>query len=160
RDEYAGKSVLVVGSGYSAATTVCNLAALAEHDPGPWVTWLARGASSQPIRRIANDPLRERDQLAMRANNLATRSDGNVEFHKQAAVEAVEFAGPEKGFVVMARYGGKVNQLYVDRIIANVGYTPDTRLSGELQIHECYATLGPMKLAAALLQHAGADCLA
>jgi hypothetical protein len=29
----------------------------------------------------------------------------------------------------------------------------------ELQVHECYASLGPMNLAAALLKHAGADCL-
>jgi hypothetical protein len=28
-----------------------------------------------------------------------------------------------------------------------------------LQVHECYATLGPIKLAAALLKHAGGDCL-
>ena len=46
-----------------------------------------------------------------------------------------------------------------DAIIANVGYTPDTNLYRELQIHECYATLGPIKLAASLLGQKAGDCL-
>ncbi len=49
------------------------------------------------------------------------------------------------------RVGGKLSTWEVDRVIANVGYTPDTSLYRELQVHECYASLGPMKLAAALL---------
>jgi hypothetical protein len=60
---------------------------------------------------------------------------------------------------VSARCAGKEKSFDVDRIIANVGYSPDTALYRELQIHECYASLGPMKLAAALQKHAGGDCL-
>jgi len=95
----------------------------------------------------------------VRANTLATRTDGNVEFHNQAVVEMIETAGPDKGFKVSARCAGKQRTWEVDRMIANVGYSPDTALYRELQVHECYATLGPMNLAAALLKHAGADCL-
>jgi hypothetical protein len=41
-----------------------------------------------------------------------------------------------------------------------VGYRPDRSLYEELQVHECYATAGTMKLAAKLLSsNAGADCL-
>ena len=159
RAHYAGKTVLVVGGGYSAATTVCNLAALAEEQPETWVVWLARTASTQPIRRHANDPLRERDRLAVRANTLATRADGNVEFHNQTVVEAVESLGPDKGFRVTVRRAGKTRTWEADRVVANVGYTPDTDLYRELQVHECYASLGPMSLAAALLKHGGSDCL-
>jgi thioredoxin reductase len=158
RTEYAGRTVLLLGSGYSAATTVCNLAQLGEAHPETWVIWLARAAGSQPIKRIANDPLRERDRLAVRANTLATRSDGNVEFHKQTMIEALEPAG-EKGFRVTASCAGKRSSWEVDRIVANVGYSPDTSVYRELQVHECYASLGPMNLAAALQKHAGADCL-
>src|SRR5207253_1333939 len=43
RSAYAGKNVLIVGSGYSAATSACNLVSLAESDPGTWVIWLVRG---------------------------------------------------------------------------------------------------------------------
>jgi thioredoxin reductase len=159
RTHYAGKSVVVVGSGYSAATTVCLLATLAEQHSDTWVIWLARGASTQPLKRIAADPLRERDRLAVRANTLATRGEGNVEFHPQSLVERIEWAGAERGFRVTARVAGKPRTWEVDRVIANVGYTPDPSLYRELQVHECYASLGPMRLAAALLKHAGSDCL-
>jgi hypothetical protein len=156
---YAGKNMLVVGGGYSAATTACALARLAEDHPETWVIWLARGARTQPLPRIPGDPLKERDRLAVRANSLATRGDGNVEFHAQTFIEAVESAGPDKGFKVTVRCAGKVRTWEVDRLIANVGYTPDTDLYRELQVHECYASLGPMNLAAALLKQGAADCL-
>jgi len=41
-----------------------------------------------------------------------------------------------------------------------VGYHGDDSLFEQLQVHQCYATGGPMKLAAALLQNPTADCLA
>jgi thioredoxin reductase len=154
RSHYAGKNILVVGAGYSAATTVCNLAALAEQHPDTWVVWVARGSSSQPIRRIAGDPLKERDRLAVRANTLATRAEGNVEFHPQTVIEAVEALEKDRGFRVRARGGGGRERTWeVDRIVANVGYTPDTALYRELQVHESYLT--PMALASALLKQAG-----
>jgi len=159
RAHYADKTTLVIGGGYSAATTVCNLATLAEKHPGTWVIWLAHSTRTQPIRRFVNDPLRERDQVAVRANMLATRADGSVEFHPGAAVDAVEFRGPDKGFLVRGRRGSKEMTWEADRLIANVGYSPDSSLYRELQIHECYASLGPMALAAALLKHGGGDCL-
>jgi thioredoxin reductase len=139
--DYAGRSVLVVGSGYSAATTVCNLAALGEQNTATWVVWLARGGNSQPIKRLANDPLRERDRLAVRANTLATRGEGNVEFHASSAIEGVEWLGPDKGFRVTARCGGKTRTWDVDRVVGNVGYTPDTAIHRELHIPEGHASL-------------------
>lgn len=90
---------------------------------------------------------------------LAMRGEGNVEFHAQAIVETIEFYGKDDGFLVGRRVGGEVQSWQVDRIIANVGYGPDPTLYRELQVHECYASLGPMSLAAALLDHAGGDCL-
>src|SRR5262249_50756775 len=107
RHHYAGKNVLVYGAGHSAATTVCLLADLAEQHPDTWVVWLARGPSTQPIRRVPGDPLRERDRLAVRANTLATRPDGNVEFHPQTINESVEGHGHDRGFRVEARCAGR-----------------------------------------------------
>lgn len=159
RAYYAGKTILVVGAGYSAATTVSNLATLAERVPETWVIWLARGGQTQPIRRFTNDPLRERDRLAVRVNTLATRAEGNVEFHPNSVIDALDYLGPDQGFRVAVRSAGKPRTWDVDRIIANVGYGPDSAIYRELQVHECYASLGPMKLAAALLKHPGGDCL-
>lgn len=70
-----------------------------------------------------------------------------LEFHQDGVGEA----GPERVTVE------------ADNVIANVGYRPDTSLFQELQVHQCYASEGPMKLAAALLASSGAgsaDCLA
>ena len=52
-------------------------------------------------------------------------------------------------------------EVEVDRILALTGSVGDHMLYRQLQVHECYATSGPMKLAAALLGEAGgsADCL-
>jgi thioredoxin reductase len=159
RGHYADKTTIVVGGGFSAATTVSNLATLAEKHPSTWVIWLARDRGMQPIKRIMNDTLRERDRLAVRANTLATRPDGGVEFHPQVAIDAVEAGGPDGPFAIHGRRDGKPTKWEGDRLIANVGYSPNDRLYRELQVHECYATLGPMALAAALLKHAGGDCL-
>jgi thioredoxin reductase len=159
RGHYTGKTVLVVGGGYSAATSVCNLAALAEQHQETWTIWLARSPGTQPLRRLAGDPFKERDRLAARANNLATRPDGNVEFHPQTVIDAVECAGPDKGFKVSARVAGKPRTWEVDRVIANVGSTPDTGLYRELHVHECHISLAPAGLATALREHAGGDGL-
>ncbi len=139
---YADKTTLVIGAGYSAATSVALLADLAGKHPGTWVIWLARRGSSQPIRRVVNDSLRERDLVAARANMLATRTDSNVEFHPGLLVEAIESRGPDKGFVVKAGCNGKNQTFEVDRVIANVGYTPDSDLYRELHVHECCAFSG------------------
>jgi hypothetical protein len=134
RDHYADKTTLVVGGGPSAATTVSELAALAEKHPATWVIWLARGDASQPVRRFADDPLKERDRVAVRANTLATRGDGAVEFHPRAAVEAVEKS--PAGFKVTGRCAGKTQTWEVDRIIGAVGFGPDAGVYRELQVTE------------------------
>jgi thioredoxin reductase len=158
RKTYAGRNILVVGGGYSAASTIRDLAKLAEEESATWVVWAARCTSSQPIRRVVNDPLPERDRLAQRANMLATRPEGNVEFRNQIVIESLE---PIQGGVrVTGRAGSKKTTWEVERVIANVGYAPDDDLFRELQVHQCYATQGPMGLAAALLKQGGADCLA
>jgi thioredoxin reductase len=159
RSHYADKTTIVVGGGFSAATTVSNLATLAEKHPSTWVIWLARGTGMQPIKRVVNDTLRERDRLAVRVNTLATRPDGCVEFHPQTVIDSIEIGGPDGPFAVRGRRDGKSVKWESDRLIANVGYTPNDRPYRELQVHECYATLGPMALASALLKHAGGDCL-
>jgi thioredoxin reductase len=156
---YADRTTIVIGGGYSAATTVSNLATLAEKRPSTWVIWLARGPGMQPIKRVVNDALRERDRLAVRANSLATRPDGCVEFHPQTVIDSIECQGQDGPFAVQGRRDGKPMKWEADRLIANIGYSPNEQIYRELQVHECYATLGPMAVAAALMKHGGGDCL-
>jgi hypothetical protein len=159
KNHYAGRTTLIVGSGYSAATSAVNLAELAREHSATWGIWVARGLGSTPLRRIPNDPLKERDRLAMKANSVATRSDDNVEFQAGVHIDAIEFLGQDKGFKVSARTPAGAKTWEVERIIANVGYSPDTNLARELQIHESFTSLAPMALAEALAANRGHDCL-
>lgn len=161
RQKYAGKHILLVGSGYSAATSAVALAQLAAEAPGTHVTWIARhelsADSPGPIPAIADDRLPERAALARRANELAA-AGGALEF--LPATTILRIAQNSSGSFAVELAGQKSETRTFDRIIANVGYRPDNRLYEELQFHECYATQGPLKLAAALLgQGRGADCL-
>jgi Pyridine nucleotide-disulphide oxidoreductase len=155
RAKYAAKTVLVVGAGYTAATHVCRLGELSAAHPEQWTIWLARGPRSTPMHRHPNDPLRERDRLAAKANMLACRGEGNVEFHASSNVESIISHGPDKGFTVSADVSGKSMTWNVDRVIASVGYSPDTTIYRELQIQECPVTLGPHGVATALAKHSG-----
>ena len=47
----------------------------------------------------------------------------------------------------------------VDQVIVNTGFGPDDSIYRELQVHECYASRAPMKLATALLGAGAGDCL-
>jgi thioredoxin reductase len=136
RAKYVGKSVLIVGAGHSAATQVVRLAELAEKHPEMWIVWLARGPRSQPLPRNANDAFRERDRLAGKANMLATRGEGHVEFHASSGVQEIHFLGPDKGFRVSALVAGKKMSWDVDRVISCVGCQPDFNLTRELRVEE------------------------
>jgi thioredoxin reductase len=136
KNHYAGKSIVLVGDGYSAATTISALATLAEEYPATWVFWLTRGPRGAPLPRLPNDPFKERDRLAAKANSLATRCDGNLEFHPQTLLDEVVHHGPDKGFRVVGRSNGKPVSWEVERVIANVGYRPDTKLTAALGPNE------------------------
>ncbi|MCP4512101.1 MAG: hypothetical protein GY826_37515, partial [Fuerstiella sp.] len=164
RDQYAGHHTLVVGSGYSAATSVCLLAELQNSAPTTRVTWITRGSRSAPILPVVNNVLVERSTLTTAANRLAVQSDSCVEWmagplierlSRTAARIRVELTWPEGDSVAEQSRG----QVVVDRVIANAGFRPNTEAFRELQIHRCYATDGPIKLAAHLLGETSGDCL-
>ena len=136
KDLYAGRGIALIGDGYTAATTVCQLAALAEEHPATWVFWLTRGARGAPLTRIPNDPLKERDRLAVKANSLATRCDGNLEFHPQTLLDEVICHGQDRGFRVAGRSNGKPAAWDVERVIACVGTRPDLSISHNLRVDE------------------------
>lgn len=153
--------ILVVGAGYSAATTVVALAEARPTNSQAIIYWRTRQPATVPMVRIDGDPLFERDRLASRANELATGSAGPVDWKSGWVIEAL--TRDQTGAIwveLSAMDTGMRDTLVVDRVIANVGTRPDRSLIEELQVHECYATHGPMKLAAALLGARSADCLA
>ncbi|MBC7853321.1 MAG: hypothetical protein IAF94_07790 [Pirellulaceae bacterium] len=164
RERYAGKHTLLIGAGYSAATNADLLAQLVRETPDSRVTWITRregpAAAGGPMALISGDRLPERNRLARQANALAGDPQSGINYWPGNVVEAIEETGhaPIHAFEVMLA-GPQEGKHTFDRIIANVGFTPDRSLYEELQVHECYASLGPMNLAAALTGNASADCL-
>ena len=160
REKYAHRHTLVIGSGYSAATTVVALEELARQAPYTSITWITRSpnpSAEGPIRLIPDDRLPERERLARAANRLAGDDCDHVTHWPETVVDALTHPG-DGSFVVQLK-GRHAGEVSVDRMIANVGYRPDRRIYSELQVHECYATDGPMKLSAALCNQQSADCL-
>lgn len=173
REEYAGRSTLVVGAGYSAATNVVGLAKLAAERAGTHVTWLTRQSrvadGAGPIQRIENDRLPERDRLATWANELAGDTTSPVRHLTIIGIRAIQYDRSADQFEVSwvaKNEDSGFEEEHVerfDRVVANVGYRPDSSVYSELQVHECYATGGPMKLAARLMaqssENGSLDCL-
>ena len=150
REEYVGKHTLVVGGGYSAATSIVGLAKLAESNPATKATWVTRrensGTRPGPIAQLADDPLPERDALAQRANMLALDPKSCVEHCPATYVDAVEWNESEQKFEV--ELSGRHAGFYkFDRIIAGVGFAPETELYSQLQVFHSPTTDGPAPLA-------------
>ncbi|MEX2176960.1 MAG: hypothetical protein WD872_21540 [Pirellulaceae bacterium] len=153
RSRYAGRHTLLIGAGASAATNLVALGQLAQASPGTRATWITRregpAGTAGPIAVIAGDRLPQRAQLAGEANRLAGDPSSGIAYWPATVVERIGRENAAGSFHV--ELSGRHAGVYAfDEILANVGFRPDHRLYEELQIHECYATQGPMKLAAAL----------
>lgn len=156
---HAGRRTLLVGCGHSAGGTALALAGLARSRPGTRVLWLAGGEKREPYAPRPDDPLPERAALETQAARLLRGGGGALECLRGWVVEEIREAPVSSFDVTLVRQVARRRER-VERVIANVGYLPDRSLYEELQVHECYATQGPMKLSAALLGASSADCLA
>lgn len=154
--DWSGKTVLLTGAGHSAQTAVRDLAALAQDAPGTRVVWVLRSAEPD-WGSPEGDPLPERARLAADAQALASGSSPAVEVRKGYAIE--ELSRPNGKIEAVLRNGSGSERVAVDRVLSLTGFVGDHELYRQLQIHECYATCGPINLSAALLGAAAGDCL-
>lgn len=156
-DRWRGKTILLVGAGHSAQTAAEGLAEIAERDPATLIIWaLRRAEPSWPVD--PDDPLPERRRLTARARELASGSSA-FDVRTGVVVDGFRLAG-DRVEVVLRHLTGTVDTVEVDRVLSLTGSVGDHAMYRQLQVHECYATSGPMKLAAALLASGGGDCLA
>jgi len=164
---FAGKSVLVIGSGYSAITTITNVLALKKHSPKTEIHWFTRRRTKngEPgvYTVIKDDVLPQRLSLCVLGNELAAESGAANARARHQVVRSIAKVEEVHGRVRVHYYPGDSDTtavLDVDHIVSNCGYRPDMSLARELQVHYCWASDGPMNLAASLLGSAGGDCLA
>lgn len=153
---WAGRTILLTGAGHSAQTAAAQLAELAREAPGTRVIWAVRNRRPD-WGAVAADPLPERAALAATAAGLAAGASDAVSVRPGVVTEALHARGDR--IAVTLRNGGH-EQIEVDCILALNGGVGDQALYRQLQVHECYATTGPMNLAAALLgETTNGDCL-
>jgi hypothetical protein len=153
RPRFANRHTLLLGSGHSAATVLRDLEELAQHHPHTKVTWAIRRPGQQ-LQILCDDPLPERRSLVARALALRASPPPWLQHLGTCVLESVSASDR---FDVALRHMRTNLVLSVDEIVALVGYRPDESIYEQLQVHQCYATHGPIKMAAALL--GSTDCL-
>ena len=161
RVRFADKKTLLVGGGYSAATALEAFQDLVREASHTSVFWLNCSRQTEPYELFENDPLPDRDALGRLGNRLALRPPDWLEYLPGSSVQQITgWPQDDRGaFEVTVETDSGPRELQIDEIVSNVGFIPDHSLYRQLQVHECYATAGPIKLAATLLD-GPTDCLA
>ena len=158
RERHAGRTTLVIGGGTSAITTVAALARLAEEVPGTRVSWVTRRASPGNAHEVADDPLPARAALFAEGRRLQQGGSPAVQWTGGCEVEGYEYNSATHRYRVQLATASGARSEEADQVIVNCGYGPDPLLHRELQVHESYTSLAPMKLATALEEAGTSDC--
>ena len=156
--EWLGRMILLAGAGHSAQTAARDLAELASDRQDTRVLWALRKPRPD-WGAVRDDPLPERQELTSVAESLSEGASPVVESLHGVVVEGLYRDNGRIG-VRLRNFQGQDREIRVDKILSLTGAVGDHTLYRQLQVHECYATSGPMKLAAALLGSDAADCLA
>ncbi|MBA3822361.1 MAG: NAD(P)-binding domain-containing protein [Ktedonobacterales bacterium] len=128
RARYAGKRVLVVGSGHSAFNALLDLARLAEQEPTTRIVWAVRRATLGTLFGGGDtDALPARGQLGQRLQRVIDA--GVVERHTDSAIERVRLT--KAGIVASTTHG---DLPHVDELIVATGFRPDLELTRELRL--------------------------
>ncbi|GHO74405.1 flavoprotein [Ktedonobacter sp. SOSP1-85] len=141
RARYAGRRVLVVGSGHSAFNALLDLEVLAREVPTTQIFWAIRHSDTgQMYGGGENDALAERGQLGTRIRALVERGHvrlvTNVQIRKLVQTEeGISLVGYEETLPA------------VDEIIATTGFRPDRALTSELRLALDPAVESPVALA-------------
>jgi len=141
RARYAGKRVLVAGSGHSAFNALLDLATLAEQQPQTTITWaVRRGDTYQLYGGGAADQLEERGRLGQRMRQLV--DTGRVQV--ATGFKIAQLTATKDGIVVS---DGEQTLPPVDEIIATTGFRPDLAMLHELRLGLDPAVEAPTALA-------------
>ena len=162
RESFKGKTTLLIGAGFSAATSLVSLLEVLEQDPRGRLIWARRSTGPEPLPTFQDDPLPLRARLAKRGNAVAATPPARCRVISGVTVHSIQSDfGVQRVALRTVDGEGIVEVVNADHVLASVGYRPNLELFRELHVHQCYASEGPMQLAAALLAESGAggDCL-
>ena len=143
RATFAGRRVLVVGAGHSAANTLISLSELAKQEPETRIMWAIRGASPHKVYGGGDaDGLPARGQLGSRLRRLV--DSGRIELHTGFGISTLKDS--ERGVTVTAGDGRAV---VTDVVVPCTGFRPDLTMLRELRLNldpavEAPTELGPL----------------
>ncbi|MFC5741548.1 FAD-dependent oxidoreductase [Dyella tabacisoli] len=141
RERYAGKRVLVVGSGHSAFNALSDLARLAAQAPGTQIQWAIRRPSLQRVLGGGEqDQLKERGRLGLTIGRLV--KEGVLTVTTGFHLERLE----QTTTGIVAHGEGKVLSP-VDEIVGATGFRPDVGVLSELRMALDLGTQAPTALA-------------
>ncbi|MGB3331157.1 MAG: FAD-dependent oxidoreductase, partial [Thermomicrobiales bacterium] len=143
RERYAGKRVLVVGSGHSAFNALLDLVDLAAEAPGTTITWAIRKPAAQTGILFGggiNDALPARGELGARVRALVER--GQLRMVTGLRIARIETTAD--GLVVS---GDDTVLDPVDEIIGATGFRPALDLLSEVRLALDPAVEAPTALA-------------
>lgn len=139
----AGRHVVVVGNGHSAATAVLAAADVARGRPGTRVTWvLRRGDVGTTFGGGENDELPARGALGSRARRAV--DDGTVRLVTGFRTTRIDRAGGRA--VLVAEDGRTLDP--ADRVVVLTGFRPDLGMLESLRLELDPRIEAPVRLAA------------
>jgi len=128
RERYAGRRVLVVGSGHSAFNAILDLVTLRDSEPATEIIWAIRGgAPDRAYGGGGDDQLPARGALGATVRRLV--AEGAVEVVTGFHTRSISSVG---GGSVVVEDGAR--RILVDEVIAATGFRPDTDLLRELRL--------------------------
>ncbi len=143
RARYAGRHILVAGTGASAKGALIALAALANDEPSTRVSWLVRRASvGAAFEGSEDDELVERGALGRRAQEAV--ASGPVRTLNSFRTASVERA--DDGTLTVTSMDGQVVE-GVDEVIALTGFRPDLSMLSEIRLDLDPVLEAPRRLA-------------
>jgi thioredoxin reductase len=141
RARYAGRRVMVVGSGHSAFNTLLDLAELSEEVPRTRITWVVRRPGvGQLFGGEDRDKLPARGSLGARLRALVERE--TVDLRTGFALSGLRSTADG----IVAESGDRSLEP-VDEIVATTGYRPDLEILRELRLGLDTALDSPTALA-------------
>lgn len=146
RARYAGKRVLVVGSGHSAFNVVLDLLTLADTAPGTDVVWVMRREQLDTVWGGGTaDMLEARGELGQRAKRAF--ESGRLQVLTPFRIRTI--AATATGLAVTGALRDQARGVEVDEMIVCTGFRPDLDMLREVRLSldswlECTAALGPL----------------
>jgi thioredoxin reductase len=140
---FAGRTVAVVGAGHSAATTLLQLAELAEREPGTRILWVLRNDRAARITASDEDGLPARASMGARLAELVAA--GVIEVVDRFEIDAA--AETEGGVRLDGRRAGRPFDLEAEIVVAATGFRPDLGLLREIRLCLDDIVEAPLKLA-------------